>query len=416
MCLQAACPKARRSAYLRWQRLARRAASYRRCSARAGLRHRRALGPRLRERIHALRARRRLHRSRQAPRHAASRKGAKRWCSGLGASRSIPRGMVRSVSGPTHERRAAVVRTPLGRVPRHSRARSLLAAVRAAKAARASPHRNDVAWYQLSSTCKQAAGHLRAGARDASTMLRWRARDAGRRVTAAALGSMHAHSCLASDAAAARQAGIPTGDLELPQVAVVGCQSSGKSSVLEALVRRSGPWAPACRLGFEPARLRRLAATSCRAAPRSARAGRWCCSSSTRPRSRAGRWSGESSCTALERCSPILKPSGAHAAARPRRRTAQRLTRHAAPQGGDPGRDGPRDGLQQGHFGEANPAQNQQPVRAHHDARRPARHRARARGRPARRHRGAPAALRPRCQPRKLTCSMRSCGRRASAR
>jgi hypothetical protein len=32
-------------------------------------------------------------------------------------------------------------------------------------------------------------------------------------------------------------AGIPTGDLELPQVAVVGCQSSGKSSVLEALVR-----------------------------------------------------------------------------------------------------------------------------------------------------------------------------------
>jgi len=33
-------------------------------------------------------------------------------------------------------------------------------------------------------------------------------------------------------------AGIPTGDLELPQVAVVGCQSSGKSSVLEALVGR----------------------------------------------------------------------------------------------------------------------------------------------------------------------------------
>jgi hypothetical protein len=33
------------------------------------------------------------------------------------------------------------------------------------------------------------------------------------------------------------QAGIATGDLELPQVAVVGCQSSGKSSVLEALVR-----------------------------------------------------------------------------------------------------------------------------------------------------------------------------------
>ena len=33
------------------------------------------------------------------------------------------------------------------------------------------------------------------------------------------------------------QAGIPTADLELPQVAVVGSQSSGKSSVLEALVR-----------------------------------------------------------------------------------------------------------------------------------------------------------------------------------
>ena len=32
-------------------------------------------------------------------------------------------------------------------------------------------------------------------------------------------------------------AGIPTGDLDLPQVAVVGSQSSGKSSVLEALVR-----------------------------------------------------------------------------------------------------------------------------------------------------------------------------------
>ena len=36
-------------------------------------------------------------------------------------------------------------------------------------------------------------------------------------------------------------AGIPTGDLELPQVAVVGCQSSGKSSVLEALVRGTSP-------------------------------------------------------------------------------------------------------------------------------------------------------------------------------
>lgn len=34
------------------------------------------------------------------------------------------------------------------------------------------------------------------------------------------------------------QAGIPTADLDLPQVAVVGCQSSGKSSVLEALVGR----------------------------------------------------------------------------------------------------------------------------------------------------------------------------------
>ena len=252
--------------------------------------------------------------------------------------------------------------------------------------------------------------------REASTPLRRRPRDAGRGGPAAAPCCMRMRSCRASDAAAARQAGIPTGDLELPQVAVVGCQSSGKSSVLEALVRAGGPWAPACRLGFEPARLRRLAATSCRAAPRSARAGRWCCSSSTRPRSRAARWSGESSCTALERCSPILKPSGAHAAARRRRRTAQRLTRRAAPQRGDPGRDGPRDGLQQGHFGEANPAQNQQPVRAHHDARRPARHRARARGRPARRHRGAPAALTPRSQPRELTRTRHACNRRASAR
>jgi len=51
-------------------------------------------------------------------------------------------------------------------------------------------------------------------------------------------------------AVAPRQAGISTGDLELPQVAVVGCQSSGKSSVLEALVRRGEPWAPAGRLGF----------------------------------------------------------------------------------------------------------------------------------------------------------------------
>jgi dynamin 1-like protein len=32
-------------------------------------------------------------------------------------------------------------------------------------------------------------------------------------------------------------AGVPVGDLDLPQVAVVGSQSSGKSSVLEALVR-----------------------------------------------------------------------------------------------------------------------------------------------------------------------------------
>jgi hypothetical protein len=56
--------------------------------------------------------------------------------------------------------------------------------------------------------------------------------------------------------AACAQAGIPTGDLELPQVAVVGCQSSGKSSVLEALVRaallRGRPERGWCPLGCRP--------------------------------------------------------------------------------------------------------------------------------------------------------------------
>ena len=66
--------------------------------------------------------------------------------------------------------------------------------------------------------------------------------------------------------------------LELPQVAVIGSQSSGKSSVLEALVSQEQCRVRLCSAQRFSLHLHRLGVTSCRAGLRSAHGGLSCCS------------------------------------------------------------------------------------------------------------------------------------------